>query len=84
MDNKIIHLADRPEMQPDDRLIVMLEDALERAKAGELKGVAIISIMSDGCVLDGWSSGDYSRYAMLGGIESLKLDFMNTEIERRS
>ncbi len=67
----------------NESCVDMLRDALARAERGEIVGCTVVSVMADGAIIDGWSSGDYNRFSMLGGIEALKRDYLNREIEAR-
>lgn len=61
----------------------MLRDAMEAAERGEIVGVFMVAVMHDESIMSGWKAGDAPVFAMLGGIENTKLDFVATEIEGR-
>jgi len=63
-------------------LVEFLEDLLRRAKEGELSCVAVAATTRENQVVTGWSkSGFTPPFTVVGGIELLKRDFMNKEIE---
>ncbi|ELY3543837.1 hypothetical protein SMX40_001666 [Cronobacter turicensis] len=63
-------------------VIRLLEDALQAAKEGNYRSMAVLLIDDNGTVLDAWHSGGLP-YVMVGAMESLKCDFINLQIERR-
>ncbi|MFK0369685.1 MULTISPECIES: hypothetical protein [Enterobacter] len=63
-------------------VIRLLEEALQAAKEGNYRSMAVLLINDSGEVLDAWHSGGLP-YVMLGAMESLKCDFINLQIERR-
>ena len=67
----------------DPIVITRLEEALEMAKQGSIMNCALVLVATDGQVLDCWASGDRS-FEMVGALESLKLDFMLSNMEMRS
>ncbi|WP_373879282.1 hypothetical protein AAHY02_28885 (plasmid) [Klebsiella variicola subsp. variicola] len=76
-DLKIVEL--KPSKETDNNnveVIRLLEDALQYAREGKLM------INNDGSVLDCWHNGG-RPYVMVGAMESLRLDFINANIERR-
>lgn len=63
-------------------VVRLLEEALQAAKEGSYRSMAVLLIKDDGSVLDALHSGGLP-YVMVGAIESLKCDFINLQIERR-
>jgi hypothetical protein len=57
--------------EPNEIAVRMLEDALERAKSGDLVGVGIVMRHSDGC--GSFSlGGSVGGYSMLGALEMVR------------
>lgn len=59
-----------------DGVIALLEDWLEQAKAGDIRGIALIAVFHNGDVesdFDGLTTG----LEMIGAIEHVKLDLYN-------
>jgi hypothetical protein len=50
-------LTTRPQDIAED-VLAILEEALERAKKGEVKAVAIAEVCHDGSTVHSWSKGD--------------------------
>ncbi|EMA2752279.1 TPA: hypothetical protein RMT52_005057 [Escherichia coli] len=63
-------------------VIRFLEDALEHAREGKIHSLAMLTIDSEGNVMDCWHNAD-SPYVMLGAMEALRFDFLNSSIELR-
>lgn len=53
-----------------DTVVSLLEDALERAKRGEISSAAFAMVDRDGCSEIGWSYA-HSRVALVGSIQRL-------------
>lgn len=64
-DKTVVSLAER-RLAPVPSVVALLEDALRRAKAGEIRGVAIAASCDMGCDASTYDLGD-------GGIASLNL-----------
>lgn len=82
-DLKIVEL--KPSKEADNNnveVIRPLEEALQYAREGKIQSLALLMINNDGSVLDCWHNGG-RPYAMVGAMESLRLDFINANIERR-
>ena len=83
MDNKLKEI--RPDrLKAQDTAIEYLEETLRRVKeAGDVVGVAVVTIHKDGFAGSGWSGGDdsYSKFTMIGAIEHLKHRFIKDEFE---
>lgn len=83
-DLKIVEL--KPSKETDNNnveVIRLLEEALQHAREGKSQSLALLMINNDGSVLDCWHNGG-RPYVMVGAMESLRLDFINANIERRS
>ncbi|ECC6545558.1 hypothetical protein C9561_16980 [Salmonella enterica] len=82
-DLKIVKFKPSKEMDDNNAEVIrLLEEALKSAKEGKSQSMAILLINSDGSVLDCWHSG-WRPYVMVGAMESLRLDFINANIESR-
>lgn len=57
--------------EPRQTLIETLEDALEKAKAGEIQGAVLVMRYADGCV-QYVNSGAPGGYAVIGCLEDAK------------
>ncbi|SUP84865.1 hypothetical protein ACILPN_20400 [Yersinia wautersii] len=62
-------------------VVRLLKEALEFAENGNPQSLAIIMI-SNGDVMDCYHHGG-APYVMVGAIESLKTDYIHSQIERR-
>jgi hypothetical protein len=72
-------LGDKPvEMaQPNERLIQMLGDMLEKAKVGEIQTLIGVGQTSDGGIITMFTAAAQQNYYLhLGALESLKLEFV--------
>lgn len=82
-DLKVVPFTKKPTSGMDNAEVIrLLTDALEHARRGSCHSVALLLIDSDGNALDCWHNGG-RPYVMVGALESLKLDFINANIERR-
>lgn len=82
-DLKVVPFATKPEISVDNAEVIrLLTDALEHARKGSCHSVALLLIDGDGNALDCWHNGG-RPYVLVGALESLKLDFINANIERR-
>lgn len=70
------------EERSGENVIDRLEECLAMAKDGLIKNVLVIAVTNDNDVMDCWANTQ-SPFVVVGGIESLKLDFMTKVIERR-
>lgn len=68
---------------PDPAALKMARDILEWCESGDVRHVAIVGVMKDGAVIDGWSSGVYRPYIMLGAITKLQMEYASKEIQTR-
>ena len=59
-----------------------LESALKLAESNSISNVAIVMVNEDGDVMDCWANGN-NPFAIVGGLESLKFEFMRAQIESR-
>ncbi|ELD1608226.1 hypothetical protein HVX40_24340 (plasmid) [Escherichia coli] len=82
-DLKVVELKPtRKEVNNNSEVIRLLEEALSYAREDNAQGIALVMINADGNVLDCWHNGG-RPYVMVGAMESLRLDFINANIERR-
>lgn len=65
-----------------DNVINRLEAALAAAKDGHISNVVILCSMNDGSVMDCWANGG-DPFLIVGGLESIKREFMDACIEGR-
>ena len=63
-------------------VVQRLEEVLELAKQGKAINCAVLLINDDETIQDGWANPN-NPYAMVGALEALKQDFMNSNIEKR-
>ncbi len=68
--------------EPGDNVVQRLEQALELARKGELSNVVVVAVLNNGDVMDCWANGS-QPYAVVGGLEGLKFEFINACIEKR-
>jgi len=88
-DNVVLFTPDTKVLKPiDEAAISLLRNVLERAERGEVQGVCIATIESDGAgsvVSVGTAyagEGVYQNvHAVLGGIEALKVRFARERLE---
>lgn len=65
--------------EPRESVIKELEDLLERARSGEVQGVAYAALHSDG--LASWGIfGAQGPYSMVGAVEVMKANLLLEEI----
>lgn len=69
--------------QPNKDVITYLESLLERARTGEIQAVAIVTGKSGNFTSNGWAGVRLNCMALIGEIESLKVDIMRSYIEQR-
>ena len=82
-DLTIVPFKPKPESGADNAEVIrLLTDALEHARRDSCHSVALLLIEGDGNALDCWHNGG-RPYVLVGALESLKLDFINANIERR-
>ncbi|WP_312268055.1 hypothetical protein [Pseudescherichia sp.] len=82
-DLKVVPFTKKPEISADNSEVIrLLTDALEHVRKGSCHSVALLLIDGDGNALDCWHNGG-RPYVLVGALESLKLDFINANIERR-
>lgn len=82
-DLKIVPFTKKSETSTDNAEVIrLLSEALEHARNGTCHSMALLLIDSDGNALDCWHNGG-RPYFIVGALESLKLDFINANIERR-
>ena len=72
MDNvKAIHGGITPKGQPVEQVVAVLEEALARAKSGELRSVALAGVCANHSVTTTWAHED-QIFALLGGLAYLQ------------
>lgn len=64
----------------DDEVVALLEEALEDARQGKVRAVAMAIVTNDLQIGSTWSTGD-SFAALLGAIASLQHDFITAPNE---
>ena len=69
--NSVVKLVPK-DNSDKDRMVEILEAALERAKAGELTGVAIVTDYEDGSSIR-YAGFNNNNYTLVGAIEALKV-----------
>lgn len=66
-----------PVGQPNDALVKMLEDALAKARSGELQTILAVGHTSDGAIFTVFTKAAHNDYFLhLGAIEAMKAEFM--------
>ncbi len=71
------------ELQPSNPIVLdRLYEAIDMAKQGGIDSCAIVMVMHDGAVVDAWANGNHP-FTMVGALETLKFDYMDSQIERR-
>ena len=68
---------------PNPDTIEYLEDLLEQAKTGEIQGFAIALNKKGPITANGWSGILTNCMAMIGELESLKVDIMRCNVSQR-
>lgn len=69
--------------KPNPDVITYLESVLERARTGQIQAVAVVAGKDGNFTSNGWAGVRLNCMAMIGEIESLKVDIMRTYIEQR-
>ncbi len=82
--NKPLKLVTSKSTKKTNPLVIeRLEQALEFAKLNYADGCFIMLSCDDGReIMDCWAQGS-NTYSMLGGLEGLKQDYINIQIEER-
>jgi len=57
-------------------LIKLLEETLERARAGSITGAAVATIRADGTIGNSWAGGDQT-ISMIASVSMLHHDFLH-------
>lgn len=68
--------------EPGERVVELLEAALAAAKKGDIENVMIVAVEKNADVWSGWANGS-QPFSVVGALESVKLEFMNSCIEKR-
>ncbi len=80
---KKLTVIENTEMQPSNPIVLdRLNEAIEMAKEGGIDCCAIVMVTKNGYVVDAWANGT-QPFVMVGALEALKFDFMDSQIERR-
>jgi hypothetical protein len=66
----------------DPAVITSLEEGMQYAKTHNVANAVIVMVGEDGTVMDCWAT-KRMVFQMVGGIESIKLEFMMSCIEGR-
>lgn len=66
----------------NENAVEFVRDLLGRVERGEVNFVAVLGVAPDGCVIDGWTTGENIRpFTVLGGMDVLRERFMRKEVE---
>ena len=68
---------------PYPETVEYLADLLERAKTGEIQGFAIVLNKGKATTANGWSGIRSNCMAMIGELESLKVDLIRCHVSQR-
>ena len=68
---------------PNQDVIESVEFLLDRAKSGELKSLAYVLSYGGYHTANGWTGMDQYNMAMIGELESLKIDLTRFFVEQR-
>ena len=63
--------------EPDQRLVSLLTDMLEHAKAGRMKSFIGAGYMADGCRIAAWADTHDNVYEMLGSLAWLQHEYVH-------
>ncbi len=70
-------------LEPNLDTVAYLEDLLARAKTGEIQGLAIALDKSKARTANGWSGINSNCMALIGELESLKVDLIRCHVSQR-
>lgn len=70
------------ESKSGDGVVVGLSRLLEQAEAGEIVNFFGVALTKDDAIVSGWAN-ECRPFAMIGGIENAKREFMDICIEHR-
>lgn len=73
---------ERNETQSGENVVDRLKQALAMAEDGLISNVVICAQLHNGDVMDCWANNS-NPFLVVGGLESVKLEFMNSCIEKR-
>lgn len=80
---KVVEFRDSPDVVHNNAEVVrLLKEAIGYAESETSQSLALVMLNKDGSVVDCWHSGG-RPYVMVGAMESLRIDFINANIERR-
>ena len=68
--------------QVGSNVIKRLQETTELVQEGNAANIAIIIVNFDNSVMSCWAN-DNLPFTMVGGLENLKMDFMDANIEKR-
>lgn len=74
-------IANTKNTEPDHELICLVESLLERAKSGELRALAYVTLTSEGCIGTGWEGVSGSRWPIGTGVGLLQKRYMDALLE---
>ena len=69
--------------KPDVDVIEFIEKLLARAKAGELLGIACVTVTTERCTGAGWCNIGDNVMQVLGSIDVMHRDIMDLDVELR-
>ncbi len=75
-------VVDIPQQNTDPSVTARLEEALEHVKTHNIGNIIIVMAAEDGSVMDCWATRRLP-FQIVGGLESVKAEFMNACIEGR-
>lgn len=65
-----------------DNVEQRIAELTEMLKANDIENIVILAVKRDGSVIDCWANRGHP-FTIVGGLESVKLEFMNACIEGR-
>lgn len=68
------------ERRPDADTVDVLEDLLERAKSGEVVGIAAVAVNADGTA-GHWLAGFVTTFSAIGALSVLKHQLLDYEVD---
>ena len=80
-DLKVVSI-EKNESQSGENVIERLRECLAMAEDGLISNVVICAQLHNGDVMDCWANSS-NPFLVVGGLESVKLEFMNQFIEKR-
>ena len=80
--NKLTVIKNDELQQSNPIVLDRISEAMDMAKEGGIDSCIIIMVTHEGCVVDAWANGT-QPFVMVGAIEALKFDYINSQIEQR-